>query len=225
MSVAPYSARWREQWEHNGAQSIGAASARDSYGPNQIEQLIGDAVDALALGPEDSLLDIGCAAGLMGESLSAMVSRYVGIDYSANSLSLFRRRCPTLEILNVTASDLSIFCDGEFSKTLMSGVLMLMDKEEALTSLLEMRRVTRLGGLGFCSGVPELKIGMEKPVQSKGDDAPGRLRYSQCLWLTYDELEAMALCAGWARAEYRKMSPELPQFPYQMDCVLFTEDR
>lgn len=211
---------WHAVWEHKGLQSTEIASGRSGYGPSQIGVLVEDAAGGLDLRPHDTLLDIGCAAGLMGETLHGMVKRYVGVDFAQSSVDRFKRRCPGFDVRVASATDLSQFSDGEFTKTLLSSVLLVMAYDEAPIALREMRRVTADGGRGFVSGNLRLKPGVKRP------DGTGCREHCTCYnhasWYTDQEMIDMAKAAGWRDAYVAKIHPNLSQSEYQFDLVCFT---
>lgn len=211
---------WHAVWEKQGTEGKERASGRTNYGPSQAIALAEDAVRGLVLEPWDSLLDVGCAAGLMGEILSTKVSRYVGVDYSAASIAAFKAARPKLDLRVADATDLSQFKDGEFTKTLMSSVLLCLDEREALLAMKEMRRVTRDRGRGFCSGNLELKVWSEKPDASRCKT--GCACYAHCLWFNNATFESLAAAAGWKEVRYRKINSALPQSDYMFDAELHT---
>src|SRR3990167_414957 len=191
---------WKDHWNTLKDAEPNTASGRSSYGPSHVRILVLDATTALDLQPEDSLIDIGCAAGLMGEVLIPMVKSYVGVDYSEVSLQSFRDRLPAAEVVNAGATKLP-YGNGEFSKSLMSSVLLCLSKEEAFEALREMRRVTTVRG--FCSG----NLIGEQPDPSCCED--GCLCYAHCCWFEPGELEELAIKAGWKSAKTVAISKEL----------------
>ena len=203
------SAHWRPIWRTKSTASVRAASGRSTYSPEQVTALMMDAWKALELDPEDSLLDIGCAAGLLGQHLSEGVKRYVGIDYSLGAVGGFADRC---NVATACASATALpFRNGAFTKTLTSSVLLCLSKDEGLTALREMRRVTKDGGIGFVSG--NLDAGGYYLC-------PYPEAFEHATWYTPGELLRMAFEAGWTDVHMQAPNVLIPQAPFHVDMVV-----
>lgn len=207
MTGASY---WRPIWLAKAAESIESASGRSNYDEATTAALVEDARRALGIEPWDALLDIGCAKGLMGERLAQMVDRYVGVDYSAAAVDDFRRRCG-VDARAASAVALP-FSDREFSKTLMSSVLLCLDRKECIASIQEMRRVTKRAGRGFISGnLDSSRIGACALKSS----------YEAASWFWPDELMRLAIECGWTDARIVYPDARLPQAPYMFDMIVY----
>lgn len=212
---------WRPIWESKGNEPIAKASGRSNYTQEQVLTLVEDAARALKLQPWDSLLDIGCAAGLMGEHLYQMVKRYVGVDYSPQAIRRFRadQAFPgenSIEVVCASATDLP-FKSGEFTKTLMSSVLLCLSSEECKQAIREMRRVTAVGGRGFVSGNLQMKPGV---VVDPSQCSEGCRCDHHCTWFWPEDLKALAVECGWGSAYSIAIDPSLPQSGHQFDLVV-----
>ena len=129
---------WRAAWESKVRFSPEVAAGRATYSGEEFDAVVADIVKGLNLEPSDTLLDIGCSKGLIGDMLRPYVGRYVGMDYVHG----FRPM--------VTASAVSLpFKDGSFSKVLLAGVLIFIPHELVWSVFQEMCRVTKPGGRGF----------------------------------------------------------------------------
>lgn len=96
----------------------------------------------LALEPGETLLDVGCGAG-MGAGLTR--GRYVGVDTEMVYLRFSRQRLqasPTHTFMKMSALELA-FCDAAFDKAMMLNVVHHLDDEMADRFLGKLARVVR----------------------------------------------------------------------------------
>jgi SAM-dependent methyltransferase len=191
MTPEAYVAYWREHWAALGGADKPTASGRTSYSPEDTEALCADAVAALDLKQSDILLDIGCAKGLMSEGLKRKAMAYYGLDY----IKAFRP-----DVLG-TAIELP-FRDEAFDKVLLSGVLVCIPPEWHRRVLLEIRRVTRLGGRAFISANPFVKI------------------HEMAHVFDIAALQHLAASCGWSEVFERPIDARLEQAAYYFDLVL-----
>lgn len=204
------SRHWLPIWESKANEDIARASGRSNYGQTEVRTLVEDALMALCPGRSDSLLDIGCAAGLMGEQLRGYYKRYVGLDYSAGAVQRFAKRC-NVETVCASATALP-FRDGEFTQSLMSSVLLCLSWEESGQALREMRRVTTK--VGFVSGNLERK----GPNDIDPSRCPEGCRCNaHCTWFWTEELVQLAVESGWSKAEVRRIDPSLSHSAIMFD--------
>jgi SAM-dependent methyltransferase len=93
-----------------------------------------------------AILDIGIGPGRTVPYLSALTSRYVGIDYSPNMLAPARREHPHLCLVHGDARRLS-FADGSFEAVFFCwNAIDDVGHDERLAILAEVRRVLVAGG-------------------------------------------------------------------------------
>src|SRR5919106_5634743 len=72
--------------------------AREVYGADDIHDFARRAIlDALALAPEDRLLDVGCGGGLLLRDALASGAAVSGLDHSEEMVRLARERAPGAE--------------------------------------------------------------------------------------------------------------------------------
>jgi SAM-dependent methyltransferase len=144
---------------------LGAVVAQSaSYDPEQVADA---ALERLAAGPEDHVLELGCGSGRLLFRLAARArrGRVVGIDPSELMVRHARHRnrswigAGRVRVEQGWSRDLSRFADGCFDRVL--GVHVVCFWSEPARDLEEIRRVLRPGGgllLGFRptpAGAPE----------------------------------------------------------------------
>ena len=118
--------------------------AREVYGADDVHDFARRAIlDALALGPEDRLLDVGCGGGLLLRDALASGARVTGLDHSEEMVRLTRERAPRAEVVLGSAERLP-FGDASFTAIAMSIVLFFLPNPTA--ALRECRRVLAPGG-------------------------------------------------------------------------------
>ena len=130
--------------------------AREVYGADDVHDFARRAIlHALALGPGDSLLEIGCGGGLLLRDALATGSRATGLDHSAEMVELARQRAPGAAVVLGAAESLP-FADGSFTAVAMSVVFFFLEEPAAV--LRECRRVLRAAGrVAVYTTGPELR--------------------------------------------------------------------
>jgi SAM-dependent methyltransferase len=161
--------------------------AVEVYGAEDVHDFARRAIlDALALGPGDRLLELGCGGGLLLRDALATGAAATGLDHSEEMVALAQRRAPGATVVLGRAEALP-FEDGAFSAAAMSIVLMFLDEPVAV--LRECRRVLEPGGrLAVYTSAPELRGTPAAP-----EPVASRARF-------YDDAELVALAerAGFA---------------------------
>jgi len=98
------------------------------------------------LGPTDSVLDVGCGAGAWTELFAQRYGRVVGVDASVSMLAAARRRLAghgNVELLQGDA--LTVPLDGEFQGVLLGGLLMYLDRADAVALLIRLGQLAPKG--------------------------------------------------------------------------------
>jgi len=161
--------------------------ARDVYGAEDVHDFARRAIlEALVLGPEDRLLDVGCGGGLLLRDALVSGAAVTGLDHSAEMVDLARERAPGAEVVLGSAERLP-FADGAFTALSMSIVFFFLP--DPVAALAECRRVLARGGrLAVYTTSPALR---GTPAAPEPLAARGRF-YED------DELTALARRAGLA---------------------------
>jgi ubiquinone/menaquinone biosynthesis C-methylase UbiE len=149
--------------------------AREVYGAEDAHDFARRAIfDALALGPGDRLLEVGCGGGLLLRDALATGAAATGLDHSEDMVALAARRAPGAKVVLGSAEALP-FGDGAFTAAAASIVLMFLP--EPVAALREWRRVLEPGGrLAVYTSAPELRgtPAAPEPIASRAffyDDA------------------------------------------------------
>ncbi|HEV8249328.1 MAG TPA: methyltransferase domain-containing protein [Gaiellaceae bacterium] len=138
-------------------------AARAVYGADDAHSFAWEPVlDALRLGPDDALLDIGCGGGVFLRRALETGCRAVGLDHSRDMVRLAREKnaeavlAGRLRVVEGRAEALP-FADGEF--TAVSCLVAFFFFPEPVRALAEMRRVLdpARGRLAIFTTPPELK--------------------------------------------------------------------
>jgi SAM-dependent methyltransferase len=126
------------------------------YGAEDVHDFARLAIlEALALGPADHLLEIGCGGGLLLRDALATGARATGIDHSEDMVELARDRAPGASVMLADAARLP-FDDAAFTAVAMSIVFFFL--EDPVGVLRECRRVLLPGGrLALYTTGPELR--------------------------------------------------------------------
>jgi SAM-dependent methyltransferase len=163
--------------------------AREVYGAEDVHDFARRAIlEALALGPGDRLLEIGCGGGLLLREALATGATVTGIDHSAEMVSLARERAPGALVRLAGAEQLP-FPEGSFTAVAMSIVLMFL--ADPVAALHECSRVLARGGrLAVYTTSPELR----------GTPAAPEPLASHTYFYGDDDLVAMARRAGFVNA-------------------------
>jgi ubiquinone/menaquinone biosynthesis C-methylase UbiE len=115
----------------------------------QYQEIFEDIRNKLRLNPENLLLDIGCANGLIDRRISRYVKKIIGLDLSIKELTQAKKN--NHDISNV------FFCAGEafklpirsnsIDKTLLYSVTMHFEAEDIKKIIAEIIRVTKNSGV------------------------------------------------------------------------------
>lgn len=112
-------------------------------------------LEALALGPGDHLLDVGCGGGLLPREALHAGAAVMGLDHSEEMVGLSRERAPGADVVLGSAERLP-FSDASFSAVAASIVFFFL--ADGAGFLAECRRVLAAGGrLALYTTAPGLR--------------------------------------------------------------------
>lgn len=136
------------------------------------------------LGATASVLDVGCGAGAWTQLFARRYGRVVGVDASAGMLAAARCRLAGHDNVELVSGDaLTVALDGEFQGILLGGLLMYLDRADAVALL------ARLGRLAPEGRIILRESGVRTGVEVRTGTYPVAYRSPQ-------EYEAIAAEAG-----------------------------
>jgi SAM-dependent methyltransferase len=163
--------------------------ARETYGADDAHSFLWEPVlEALALGPDDRLLDVGCGGGAFLRRARESGCAIAGLDHSRDMVSLARAKTGArIELADATAMP---FADVEF--TAVSCLVAFFFFPQPVVALREMRRVLdpERGRIAVMTTAPE----------AKGTPAAPYPLATRGRFHTDDELVALAREAGFHEA-------------------------
>jgi SAM-dependent methyltransferase len=175
MSVDPHDAnrldyqRVRAYWEEAADEAESASYMAHEQGlPRDcieyrfaLERVVVDRWFA-TLGPTASVLDVGCGAGAWTELFAQNYGRVVGVDASAGMLATARQRLAGRDNVELALGDaLTMPIAGEFQGVLLGGLLMYLDRADAVALLV------RLGRLAPGGRIILRESGIRRGVETK----------------------------------------------------------
>lgn len=130
--------------------------AREVYGAEGVHDFARRAIlDALALGPADHLLEIGCGGGLLLRDAMRSGARASGVDHSPEMVALALELASGAEVVLAEAEQLP-FANASFTAVALAVVFMFL--ENPVVALTECLRVLQPGGgLALYTSAPELR--------------------------------------------------------------------
>ena len=169
------------------ARRPGGRRAREVYGADDVHDFARRAIlDALALRPEDRLLDVGCGGGLLLRDALGSGATVTGLDHSEEMVRLARERAPEAEVVLGRAEHLP-FGGESFTAIAMSIVFMFLS--DPIKVLRECRRVLSPSG--------RLAVYTTSPALRGTPAAPEPLA-SRCHFCGDEELAHLGRQAGFA---------------------------
>jgi ubiquinone/menaquinone biosynthesis C-methylase UbiE len=173
-------------------------AARKTYAADDVHSWAWEPVlDALALAPDDALLDVGCGGGVFLRRALDTGCRVVGLDHSRDMVRLARKTTGgRAQIVHGSAEQLP-FGDAEF--TAVSSLVAFFFFPRPVAALQEFRRVVDpvRGRVAVYTTAPELKgtPAAPYPLATRGH------------FYEDDELAALASEAGFGSVEVRRPDP------------------
>ena len=148
---------YRQVWDRRSSDDLAALEAVDNSGSEQVAQATGQraaeaVIQALAIQPADTVLELGCGAARVGRELATRCGQWIGVDISPNMIRVAARRLSgydnvRLEVLDRTS--LAAIASDSVDKVYTIAVFCHMDKEDLFLYLREIARVLKPGGLAY----------------------------------------------------------------------------
>lgn len=159
MDVASRFREWRvDRAADRIARRPHGRKAREMYGADDAHSFLWEPVlEALALGADDRLLDVGCGGGAFLRHVGATVGcEAAGLDHSGDMVRLTRRKSPGLRVVRADVTAMP-FADGEF--TALSCLVAFFFFPDPVAALREMRRVLdpERGRIAVMTTAPEAR--------------------------------------------------------------------
>jgi ubiquinone/menaquinone biosynthesis C-methylase UbiE len=173
-------------------------AARRTYAADDVHSWAWEPVlEALALTPDDALLDVGCGGGVFLRRALETGCRVVGLDHSRDMVRLARKTIGSrAQIVHGSAEQLP-FADAEF--TAVSSLVAFFFFSEPIVALREFLRVVdpARGRIAVYTTAPELKgtPAAPYPLATRGH------------FYEDDELAELARAAGFGSVEVRRPDP------------------
>jgi len=134
---------WKEIWERKGNTESKNLKTLDGFESTNIdpEQVANKIMEALKIRPNDSVLEIGCGAGMLAQYI-APKCKYTGIDFSVSSIKKHKQLLGN-KVFVADANKLP-FEDNEFDKTFSYSVFHYFPDFTYVGEVMEeIRRVTK----------------------------------------------------------------------------------
>lgn len=153
MEISTY----KDFWNRQASSAESAISAVDGSQSEDVVQHTGrwsaaQVRAALAIGPEDDVLELGCGIGRIGRELAPHCRHWTGVDISENMLHHAGTRMqhlPNVSFHRLDRSSLEMLDDNSIDKAYSIAVFCHMDKEDLYLYMRELNRVVRPSGSIF----------------------------------------------------------------------------
>jgi SAM-dependent methyltransferase len=109
-------------------------------------------VNTVGIRPDDTVLEIGCGVGRVGQVLAPICKQWIGCDVSGNMIQHTRRRLqafPNVTLVEISGYDLKPIADQSVNVVYCTIVFMHLDEWDRYNYVLEAHRVLRPGGRVF----------------------------------------------------------------------------
>jgi len=135
-------------YDHRITSSNDAVKAAGQWGSDEYVPLICEEIcSKIGLKETDTVLELGCGAGVLGNWIVKRCKKYIAIDLSLKTLQFFSKNSKENLDLIQSTTDLSPFSDNKFNVIILNGVTMHFPNEKLLESTLKetKRLVTKPG--------------------------------------------------------------------------------
>jgi ubiquinone/menaquinone biosynthesis C-methylase UbiE len=105
------------------------------------------------LGPDQTILEIGCGVGRVGKELAPKIKRWIGCDVSSNMLGHAARRLEgisNVDLVQISGYDLKPIPDASVDSVYCTVVFMHLHEWDRYAYVCEAFRVLKPGGRFFC---------------------------------------------------------------------------
>jgi len=99
--------------------------------------------------PDDTILEIGCGVGRVGQVLAPICRTWIGCDVSGNMVAHTRRRLQAfanVQVVEISGFDLKPIADASVDVVYCTVVFMHLDEWDRYNYVLEAHRILRPGG-------------------------------------------------------------------------------
>lgn len=155
----PRTVLWKVVWEIRGKHED-VVAARGGIGMSlaELDETARYIARTLDLGPDDTLLDVGCNVGYMVEQFAATARHVTGVDISSTAIARARqlvRHRSNVDVFQAEAARIPK-PSASFSKIMCFGVtLHFPSKAYWRQFLAEVKRLLEPGGLALIGDIPE----------------------------------------------------------------------
>jgi SAM-dependent methyltransferase len=194
---------WNRQIRSKGILHLAIRLLRKIYAQPTASHIARYCRSAAAIGTHRSdkpaILEVGCGSAAISRAVMDLVpaARVMGLDIASEPFPLARRRLPDIWLAIADARALPI-ASCSFDLILSIGLVEHFSRETALDLVLDMKRVTRRGGV-LALTVPSLESPMDWIRRLMGSRYPFGVEYP----FTRDEFGKLLESAGLERVETR----------------------
>jgi len=191
--------KWAIMWEERGKsypsmnprELDGHSHPTSLYTQERVDIYIEQVKKALNLSKNNSLLEVGCGAGMLLGPLSQYVGEAVGVDIAKSMLKKAKIIFPYLKLCVAQANNLP-FQDFSFDKVLCAGVFHYFPNlKYAKEAIIELKRVCKFKGKIMITFIPDKKMKKEyKRIHKKSikkDKWISSFGINKLKWLFYDK--------------------------------------
>ncbi len=138
-------------------------------GSHDLDWLAGYIVEKLALGPDDTVLDVCCGNGLVTRLVAPQVKSMLGVDFSHMLLQQAEQisAAPNLRYAQADARNLDAALQGEvFDKAYLCAAFQYFDDQAGREVLAGLRRAVKPGGVVKILDIPDKALKRQHQIRS-----------------------------------------------------------